>query len=193
MTILTTGLKNERFKGKEGFTLLELLLVMIIVAVAMGIAAPGLGLFTASRHIFNTSARFVALADYARTQSVSEGRTYRLNIDREKGAYWLTAEDEGGFGRLATDMGKDFLLPEGVRIESVEFTSEVEEVSVPGLRIPGRQYEEITGEDGQEYVSFSPEGYAMPALLRLSDKRGNVLEIVCRYPSDRFHVEEPGD
>ena len=177
---------------KKGFTLLELLLVMLIVAVAMGITAPRLGLFTGSRHIVNTSARFVALSDYARTQSVSEGRTYRLNIDRDRGAYWLTAEDDGVYQRLGSDMGKDFLLPHGVKIESVEFAYDTEDVSVPGLRMPGRYYEDTEGEDdNKEYISFSPEGYAMPALLRLSDSRGNVLEIACRYPSDRFRVEEP--
>jgi len=188
---LTTGQCNS-FKGRRGFTLFELLIVMVLVAIAMGIAAPTLGLFTGSRHIKNSSACFLALADYGRSQAISEGRPYRLNIDTEKGIFWLTVQANGDFEMLGSEMGREFLLPEGVEIKMAGKLFDLREVEVPGLRLPG-QHGSIGSpvEDGGiEHVTFYPDGHTQTGRFRMTDRRGNALDIVCLYPSGRFRIME---
>ena len=189
MTILITGLTNKKVNQKKGFTLLELLLVMIIIAIVMGITAPSLGLFSGSRHIINASANFVALTDYARSQSISEGRIYKLNIEKDKNVFWLTARSNGSFEKINKEIGRNFILPEGVEIESLEIMYNYQETEVPGLRMPGQWYVEDEPENqGEESIIFSPDGFIQPATLRMRDKKGNQLEIKCSSPSDRFYV-----
>ena len=58
-----------------------------------------------------------------------------------------------------------------------------------GLRMPGQWYTEDEPESqGEESIVFSPDGFIQPATLRMKDKKGNLLEIKCSSPSDRFYV-----
>ena len=185
------GLNNNPVKAtpKKGFTLLELLVVMVLIAILMAITVPSLGLFTSSRPILNLSAQFVALTDYARSQSISEGRSYRLNIDSEKGSFWLTAQVNGNFERLEKEIGREFLLAEGIEIELLDVSSPAEVVMVPGLWLPGQLNLGNTSEaNSNENIAFYPDGHIQPAAFRLTDKRGNALDIVCSSPSDRFRI-----
>lgn len=191
MMILITGQNNSSISRTAGFTLLELLLVMLLIAIAMGIAAPCLGLFRSSRPILNTAATIVSLTDYARSQSISEGHLYKLNIDKQKGIFWLTSMEKGIFERLGKDIGRDFVLPEGVEIESVEVVYSYQETTVPGLRLTGQWYVSDKQENAEEEsISFSPEGYIQPAVVHIRDKKGNQLDIICSSPLDHFHIEQ---
>src|SRR3954469_22536616 len=77
----------------SAFTLLELILVMTILTLVVTLLAPSLRGFGIGRANHNAATMVVSLAKYARTQAASEGRTYRLNLDPQSRAFWLTAED----------------------------------------------------------------------------------------------------
>lgn len=190
---MTTGRLTEN-NGARGFTLLELLMVMLLVAMVLAAAVPSLRLFAGARPVLNTAARLVAMTDYARSQAVSEGREYRLNVDFEKGSFRFTARNTGGFENLGKEFGREFLLPEGVEMKLLYSSAALEETEVPGLRLPGQ-----TGlTDGSETednvtVTFFPDGRTEPAGFQFSDRRGNVVKVVCPAPSERFRVDETGE
>lgn len=187
---MTTGLLTKR----SGFTLLELLMVMLLVAVVMAVTVPSLGLFTGSRPVLNTAAHLVAMTDYARSQSISEGRAYRLNVDFEKGSFQLNARSEGNFESLGKEFGREFLLPEGVDIKLLYSSAATDETAVPGLRLPGQTgLTDASGVNGSVTVAFYPDGRTEPAGFQLTDRRGNVVNVVCPSPSDRFRVEPAGE
>src|SRR3972149_3661562 len=75
---------NMQSERSVGFTLLELILVMVILSTVLAMAAPSLRGFFASRQIQDAAAQILALTQFARSQAVSEGTTYRLNFDPDE-------------------------------------------------------------------------------------------------------------
>lgn len=95
-------------RGGPAFTLLELILVLIIVAALMSIAAPSLQRFYASRTVEDAAEHFMVLCQQARVRAVDEARTYRVWVDLSEREYWLTREADGGYQRLASELGQTF-------------------------------------------------------------------------------------
>jgi len=155
----------------RGFTLLELVLVMVIVCTVLAMAAPSLGGFFASRRTADAAAQIVALTGLARSQAIVEGRTYRLNFDTDAGAYWLTVQQGGAFGRLGSEFGRRFSLPEGT-LASRDGT---------------------TAAASSGHIEFYPDGTTQAATIRLTGRQGEVVEIVCPSPTEPFEVALPDE
>jgi type II secretion system protein H len=152
-----------------GFTLMELLLVMVILAIVAGIIAPSLRGFGIGRQTNDAATLIVALADYAQTQAISEGRPYRLNVDPASGAFWLSVDDNGTFVPPNNDYGQRFELAGGLQIQT---------------DIPQQQ-------DGQ-YIEFRPSGRTAPAHLTLTNQLGAQIEIASLSATEPFRILKPG-
>ncbi len=151
----------------RGFSLLELILAMLIMAGILAMAAPALRGFAASRQVRNTAADIVALTKWARCKAISEGRPYRLNLDLDYGEYWLTAQEGANFEELRVAFGQRYIIPEGVTIE----------------------WEESTEAERNGSIQFDPSGRTEPATLRLTGKLGTILDVTCESPSESYRVE----
>jgi type II secretion system protein H len=90
----------------SGFTLIELILVMALLAIVLAISAPSLSRFFHSRSLESEAQRFMALTRAAQTRAVSEGvpmvvwlatqqRAYGLNADKSFVEYDPKAEQFG--------------------------------------------------------------------------------------------------
>lgn len=157
---------NRRSGVLAGFTLLELVLVMVVMCTVLAMAAPSLRGFFASRQTADAAAQILALTRLARTQAVAEGRTYRLNVDVEAGTYWLTAQEGGAFKQLQTEFGRVFSLPEGTRIT----------------------WQETSQQLSQEHIQFYPNGRTDATTVRLTGRQGEVVEITCPSATELFRV-----
>jgi type II secretion system protein H len=152
----------------RGFTLFELVLVMAIIAVCAAVVAPYLGGFARGRVLPNTATQFAATARWCRSQAISEGVIYRLNFDAENGKWWVTKGDGKLFKAVTDEMGKEFVLPEGLVIET-------------NLQ---------PAEDGL-YASFDPAGRTVPAAYRLKSGE-NWVEVVCETPLSSYRILPAG-
>jgi type II secretory pathway pseudopilin PulG len=153
----------------RAMTLIELILVMLIICAVLGMAAPSLRHFFGSRRTADAAAQIVALARYARSQAVAEGRSYRLAVDRQGGTYRLLRRAAGRFVALDTEFGRTFALPAGTRVDWL-----------------------VPPPDGpRDYVEFRPSGRGEPAVLRLTGRNDEVYDIASGSPSERFRVVRP--
>jgi len=149
--------------GRGGFTLLELVLVMVVICTVLAMAAPSLRGFFASRQTQDTAAYLVALTELARSQAISEGRVYRLNLDPVEGTYWLTVQGGGDFERLETEFGRTFRLPDGVRME-------------------------LSTDSG--HITFQPTGRVDAAKNRLTARQGDRAFVNSTAATERFQVTD---
>jgi prepilin-type N-terminal cleavage/methylation domain-containing protein len=75
-------------EGATGFTLIEIMAVVAIMALFIGIVLPNFGL--RSRRVMEDEAKQLAAnLEFARQRSVMTGVPHRVVIDVEEGSYWL--------------------------------------------------------------------------------------------------------
>lgn len=161
----------NRERSNFAFTLIELLLVMVIIAIIVGIIAPKLRGFGIGRKANDAARQIVSLARYAQTQAISDGRIYRLNVDPGSHAYWLTTQVGGQYQAPTNEFGQRFTLPDGV-----EMTTDI-----------------AAGDGGGQYVAFAPSGRAQEADITLTDQLGQKVEISCPSATELFHIVAPGE
>jgi len=156
----------HRRRTHPAFTLLELILVMAIVAIVVAMASPMLRGFGEARRGDNCAAELVTLTQWARTQAITRGATFRLNLDPNTKTYWLTVDQgDGLFVSPGTEFGRAFVAPDGVTID----------------------WNVAPQQDGQ-YVSFWPSGRSDPAVIRVTSPTGEVTQVACLSATETFHV-----
>src|SRR5437870_5038657 len=98
-----------------GFTLLELVMVMLILCIVALMAVPAFRFFAEGHQVDDCAAQIVSLAQWARTQAISRGVTYRLNLDPSARTYGLSVDQgDGTFAPVPEEFGRIFTLPDGV-------------------------------------------------------------------------------
>jgi type II secretion system protein H len=190
----------------KGFTLIELIVVMIILAIVSAVVVPSLTSFRIGRANNNTAMQLVGLAQYARTQAVAEGRTYRLNFDLAQGQFWLTAADDTGVYQPASgDYAQRISIADGARMDvnvnpqpntQMTIASTVQQNAVqlppavadPQVLQPNTLMQNARQQQDGLYVEFQPSGRTDPGLIKLTDRQGSLIEVGCLSATETFHV-----
>lgn len=95
--------------GQLGFTLIELVVVLAVVAIATAFVLPSVGRSTQTLQLRTEAKRVAALLREARLQAVSQHRAARVELDRTRNTVSLTVGE-------ADDPHRTVELPAGVRV-----------------------------------------------------------------------------
>src|SRR6185295_20180437 len=101
---------------RSAFTLIEIVLVLMIIAICAMVAGPKLANFSRGRALPNAAVSLATTARWCRVKALGDGVQYRLNLDTSNNCYWVTKDDGTGknFTELTDDMGRKVFLPEGI-------------------------------------------------------------------------------
>jgi prepilin-type N-terminal cleavage/methylation domain-containing protein len=159
-----------RVGAPAGFTLLELILVMAIIAIIVGLSVPSLHGFAQGRRTSACADQIAALAHYAHTQAITRATVYRLNIKpaamNQPAMYWLTVQAEDGtFVPTGDTMGLQYPAPDGADIS---------------WNAPQQA-------DGQ-YIQFMPTGRSDVATIVVRGADRQVIYIACPSATELYKV-----
>jgi general secretion pathway protein H len=138
-------------RSPEGFSLLELILVVLVMSVAVGISIPVLSRGSASFHLRATGRDIVNTVRYAREKAITEQRELKVVADRENQKLMLT--DAYGDGQ------RTLALPKDMRME--RFVLAGQEVA-----------------EGPLTIRFLPNGSAEKAEILLKSEAGAFLRVL---------------
>jgi prepilin-type N-terminal cleavage/methylation domain-containing protein len=213
MTLSRRRCNSARRRGVagQGFTLIELIFVMVIVAILAMAIVPALINFRIGRSNANTATQLIALSQFARTSAISEGRVYRLSLDDVRGTYQLFSEsDAGEFVPATGDMGAPYTIDKGTRMQvTLSQAADTEQslnpdvqqdavqlplpVADPTVQAPNTLL--VTHRDVKDgtYVQFQPSGRCDTVQITLTDRLNSTICVGCASATDVFHVLDAGE
>ena len=156
--------KPENFAG---FTLLELIVVMAIIAIMVALTAPQLRGFIKGRRPVDLANGIVTMCHWARSQAIASGDTYELVIDSSQGTVSVATVDLSGQPQQVTDaMVRPITAPQGLSVES-----------------------DFPVTNGVQATQFHPSGRVDPGTIRVTDQSsGRVIEVTCASASENYKV-----
>jgi len=169
---------------RAGFTLIEVLVVMVVVALVAGIAGPRLSAALPGASVRGAGRTLASQMRYLYAYAVSQRQHVRLAMNLDDGTYWAETfvpdVQETGEGRvLALQLGVDFSAREIKTREIVKDVEKLRTAQSEGVRSLPKGVEfgavEVAGgyaqEGGMAYIEFSPWGYGDDAAVEL--RRGD--------------------
>ncbi len=179
----------------EGFTLLELSVVIFIIALASAIVMPSL-MSVMDVRIRKASRRMASTFRYLYGLSVTKKMTLRLYIDMEKGEYWATRKMEEETSAFVKEEGEEEESQYSKRRREREEKREMERKEREGEKIDEEEhkYEELIdnlakrrklpegvsfedvmlGEEifkkGKVFISIYPDGSLDEAIIHLTNE-----------------------
>jgi type II secretion system protein H len=101
---------------RHGFTLIELILVLTLLAILTSLAAPSLSSFFRGRALDSEARQLLSLTHAAQSRAVSEGFPMLLWIDSQRHGYGVVEE---GSSQTADPKSEEFAFDEQLQIEAV--------------------------------------------------------------------------
>jgi type II secretion system protein H len=166
-------------KHRGGFTLLELVLVMVIMCTALALVAPSLRGWSHGAELRDAADQFVAITRLARSQAAANSSTYRMVIDSQAGTYKLMQQNGQDFIELGTSWGRAYQLPEGVHIELAK--------NLAGAPT-GNTFANNAAPAPPNTIDFYATGRTEQVQVRMSSDHGGQFVITCPSPAEGFVI-----
>ncbi len=164
-------------RGRGGFSMLELVVVMVLLSVLTAAVVPVYVSSMASVKLRSAQNNFVALVHHVQQSAVMEGREFRLYIDDEEMCYWVSAylgkeDDEKIFEDIEAEYGTLKYLTEGLEFDRVKARKD--------------------RENNAKFIGCYPNGACDQVEVVLQDtrRRGNRFEIRTLGSLGKIEVEK---
>ena len=147
--------------NKKGVTLLELIVVMVIIAIAAALAIPNIAAWLPNYRLKTATRDIVSTMRTAQVKAVTTNIEHRVQFDTEAGSYIIQRRTTAG--TLEPD-GQSQKIPSGIR------------------------FHEITLANNR--AEFNPNSTSSPGSVTLRNKRDTEKRIVLFPATGRIRVEE---
>jgi general secretion pathway protein H len=95
----------------KGFSLIEMLVVLILIGFSISLVAPSLSRFSRAMELKGAAKKISGILRYCRCEAVSKGQVYQVRFDTNLREVRVQP------------MESTYFLPEGVQIKEVQMTS----------------------------------------------------------------------
>jgi len=159
----TRSSHNRYHAGTGGFTLIELMVVLVLLALLAGMIVPSAVNAMRRSGVVSRGEDLAELLRFAQRHAVTARRPVQVNLDSARGLCWATTVRtslpwlEGAPEHAEREILATLKLPKEIML-SVESTE--------------------TGGAAWKTITFQSDGTTADALLRLSDGRGAPVELM---------------
>ena len=143
--------------NKSGYTLIELIVVIILLGLMFGLVVPKFRQAVLSDSLDATSLRIIGLIENLRERAVSDQISYVLHFDIRGRELWAFASDATA-EEQETARERAYQLPADVKIEDIWSWSR------------GKIYDDAT-------IQFSKKGYIEQSMIHLQSEDGRQLSL----------------
>ena len=133
-------------RREGGFTLIEIMLVLVITGIVLALAVPNLSKGYSGFELNKTADDLLDLSRWAQAMAIGQERVYALSLAGDHGSYKLVRaksdNSSGGqdsFEALQGSLGRQHLIPDAVRLDT-----------------------------GVDRIEFYPDGTIDPAVIQLA-------------------------
>jgi len=122
VTISPIGMRRHKNNDFFGFTLIEMILVIVFLGVIAGISAPLFKNTYSEFSLEDYAYQLESTLRYAQQMAIIDRVNYRLKIDPEKYTYWIekvVQKEEGEiYQKISSRFGRCVTLPDGLSLSS---------------------------------------------------------------------------
>jgi len=157
----------------KGFSLMELIIVMIFISFSMALVTPSLSRIAKTIELKATAKRVSGILRYYRSEAVNKRRVYQILFDSDLRRVQVRSVGEDGEGkeRDGRDPKKTYSLPDGIQIGEMD--------------IPSPQYF-----SDLPAIEFYPNGGSNGGALLLKSPDDKGFKISVHFLTGRVKVEK---
>jgi general secretion pathway protein H len=164
--------------SERGFTLIEIMIVVLIIALMMGLGVAVLFPGNEAK-LRDQSSKIAGTVKFLYNESAIKNRYYRLVFDLDSQSYRVESSEEPYLVRMvdeaqkkkdedkdpdATPDGAAFTAEEGLLVDPVRLPAGIKIKDISVMHLPTRV------EQGKVEVYFFPNGFVEPAVVNLTDE-----------------------
>ena len=193
----------------NGFTLIEVMLVLALIAILSSIAMPSLRGFAASTRLKSTAHAIRDMLNFARDMAITERAAYLVMFDLAANRYWLASSDTFNLADPSTPLtagtssfqtAQQPIANQGttalqqrslLRTNAVLGIPQKPGHSVSLVRmITNHNFQTDQIDTGVDYIYFSPTGSSEDTVLYIQDRRGQVMSITVENATGRVRLQK---
>jgi type II secretion system protein H len=187
------GLPRNSNSFRRGFTLIELMVVLVIIAIMTAVIIPEMRGTFEEALLRSTARKLVNVFSLAYSRAVTVNQLHRVRLDRKTGRYTMErtvreGEEGSGFVPVRDIAGSEGELDTRITIEfrrSEEPPAEGRETQGPVI-----SEEESRNQDTRDVIAFHPDGTADSGELLLRDREGFRLVLRINPTTARVQIIE---
>jgi general secretion pathway protein H len=160
-------------RAAGGFTLLEVLMVVLVVGILSSVVVLGIGSGGAGRHLPEEGQRLAALIEQAANEAVMQNQEYGLRVTDRGYGFLCLDEAKQRWRACNDDIFRERELPEGLELRLVRAGT-----------IKGLPSEEKDGDDRQRRQEEGDEPRITPDIFLLSSGETSAASIELRVVED---------